>query len=232
MPRILLYSTSNPKGEIYLNGVRDGDGNFGLQSLEIAAPGAAAITYLPPAGIRIPAGWQSATGVADDYVLQQSTADFQLLISIPLAHGTGDLPFLGRKFSASAGYALTLNINVTAAGMAMPAAYCSIHVCGVVDAAIGGGGASAFLDASICCELSMPQLPKYPTFQMPKLRINLPDVGFEWPEFELSSTAHFALEFWLAITGIAVAIPEVELAESYDSKRRSSHHYRRYRSAV
>jgi hypothetical protein len=191
MPRILLYSTSNPKGEIYLNGVRDGDGNFGLQSLEIAAPGAAAITYLPPAGIRIPAGWQSATGVADDYVLQQSTADFQLLISIPLAHGTGDLPFLGRKFSASAGYALTLNINVTAAGMAMPAAYCSIHVCGVVDAAIGGGGASAFLDASICCELSMPQLPKYPTFQMPKLRINLPDVGFEWPEFELSGTGGF-----------------------------------------
>jgi hypothetical protein len=192
MARIFLFRNTSASGAIYLEGTRDTvSGEFSVETLDLQLPGTGPVAYHVPVTAKIGAAWQLPTGVADEFVLQQAAGETVLQFSVPLIVATGNLSFLGRNFSAIAGYTIVLNLHVTGVGFAMPEAYCSVHVCGVIDAATGGGGLAAFLEAKICCELRFPTLPAFPAFTLPRVRIHLPDIGFDLPDFDLPSGGDF-----------------------------------------
>ncbi|WP_315763637.1 hypothetical protein [Bradyrhizobium sp. SZCCHNS2005] len=192
MSKIILFRNNAGSGVIYLEGSRDmASGNFAVSELNIQSPGAGLVSYVVPTTPTIATDWQQATAVADEFVFKRAPGEALLHFSAPLFAATADLSFLGRQFSGSAGYSAVLNVHIAGAAIPTPDIYSSIHVCGMLDGAMAGGGASAFVHAKICCELSFTGLPALPTFTLPHISIQLPDLGFEWPDFEISSGGDF-----------------------------------------
>lgn len=182
MPRILLYQDSTANQQMFLEGVLNGN-DLMVETLTLPTFGGGTEVFTLPAGTTIPHTSLQPSG--GDFLFVQ--AALELVVAVPLFASGGDFSFLGGRFSAQAGYAISLRIHLTPNGMALPKAWCTVHVCGRLDAAGGGGGGAAFIQAVICCEIRLPALPIPGSFPLPRLHIDLPDLGLDLPDFELPS---------------------------------------------
>lgn len=107
-----------------------------------------------------------------------------LFVSAAFRDASDDpLDFLGHKFSNIAGYSAELELTIVGYDAAHFDTELTLHVCGQIELAVGGG-ASIAASAAVCFELTFDELPVLPSVKLPRLRLRMPDVAFEWPDFD------------------------------------------------
>jgi hypothetical protein len=95
----------------------------------------------------------------------------------------GPLDVLGRKFSNTAGYRAELELTIVGHDAAHFDTGLTLHVCGHIELTVHGG-VSVFASAAVCFDLAFSQLSVLPSTTLPQLRLRMPDVAFEWPDFD------------------------------------------------
>ncbi|AXA37948.1 hypothetical protein [Rhizobium leguminosarum] len=95
----------------------------------------------------------------------------------------GPLDFLGLKFSSAVGYSAELRLTIVGHNASHFGTELTLHVCGHMELTVDGGGSVA-AGAAICVDLWFSDLPILPSTALPRLRLRMPDLGFEWPYFD------------------------------------------------
>lgn len=95
----------------------------------------------------------------------------------------GPLDFLGRKLSNTVGYSAELRLTIVGDDASHLDTQLTLHVCGRMELTLNGGGSIA-AGAAVCFDLSFSHLPVLPSTTLPRLKLRMPDLGFEWPYFD------------------------------------------------
>jgi hypothetical protein len=175
--RLILYQ--NADATVSLEGAAAG--SQWLATVLLIERGGAATSYPLTPQPQIPT--TALAPVGGDWRLspQPGTA---LFVSAVFRDASADaLNFLGRKFSNTAGYSAEFELTIVGHDATHFDTELKLHVCGQIELAVSGG-VSIWASAAVCFELTFGQLMALPSTSLPRLRLRMPDVAFEWPDFD------------------------------------------------